>query len=177
MKFLFTKSNLPGSRLIRWGLNTDVSHFAILFMEDLGDNAIVIESRLGQGVRPIWLKDFLAHNDVVTAVAHDTDQEKYLYGKILDKVGGQPYDWKAVTFLSVAVIMKKLFKRPLPKKNLWGAKDMQYCSEVLNAMTSYLKQHGVPVHVYGNQMLTPERAREILLWSDEFKEQKKWQVS
>lgn len=170
MIFLFTTNQKIGAKAIRWGLDTDVSHFAVLFLSNLKEHGIVIESRLGYRVKPRWFSDFAAENRIVSALRPKglTAQGSILlYQDILDRVGGQGYDWKGVGFLTVAVLIyRKLLNKPLPKDNKWGDKELQYCSEVMWSIKDFLTDRGVNMEKYDSQMLLPNRAREILLESD-----------
>ena len=55
------------------------------------------------------------------------------YTEFVKKMGGREYDTKAVGWLSVDSILKKLRIRNPYKENKWGSKEAVYCQEVLSA--------------------------------------------
>lgn len=174
MIFLFTKSNLPGSKVIRWGLNTDVSHMAVMRSITPRDTSIVLESRLLSGVDVTWLRRNLSKNQVVTALIPRYAPEARLnavFDEMISNVGGEGYDWKGVSFIAAAaIVFMKLLKRELPPENKWADKNDSFCSEVLFGAAEWLESLNVDLKKYDSQMVTPDRARELLLESGSFVE-------
>ncbi len=176
MIYLFSKSNKLGSKAIRWGLNSDVSHMAILASHEyeINEQSLVIESRLSNGVDVTWLKTFKEHNEIVTAVKPIELMPKYsekLFRELATQIGGDDYDWRGVSYLTLAALyFVKLLGRDLEGSNLWASSKDQYCSEALLANARWLWDLKVDLNKYPKQMLTPGRAREILLDSGSFEE-------
>jgi len=172
--YLFTTSNKPGARLIRWGLETDVSHMAVLNGTFPLPVSVVLEARLSDGVDITWLKTFKKNNTVITALKPKDlghEEAKKLFDKMAQKIGGKSYDWKGVGYLALAAVyFVKIMKGKLKGSNHWAERNKDYCSEALLANVSYLKEIGVDLKKYPIQMLTPSRAREILLESGAFED-------
>jgi len=162
MIFLFTKSDKVGSKLIRWGLSTDISHLAILedYLPD--DLSLVIESRMLTGVDITWLRSFEKHSTIVKAYrAKEMEplESVRLFQKVSLSIGGADYDIKGVGFLAASVIICiKLLGKELPTENKWADKDDFYCSETLRAIKKELLALGVNLDKFANQMVTPDRA-------------------
>jgi len=170
--FIFSTSEKIGARAIRWGLNSKVSHMAVLGDIKPKQLSITLESRMSDGVDITWLKTFQSKNKVVfalrPAVINDELSEN-LFKELSEKAGGTDYDWKGVSFLAASVIIcLKVLGRALPKENKWADKDDDYCSEVMHILNGYLRSVGVDMEKYSKQMLTPDRALEILIDSGAF---------
>ncbi len=133
MKLLFTKNNLPLSRLICWAFGEPCSHFAIAF-----DNRVVFHSNL-KGCNVQWLASFLKCSSVVYTIPLDTTlaQEESVYQKCI-AVDGKPYDFGAFFFLCLDVILFKLFKIPLQKKNLFASDNSFICVELAECLSPVL---------------------------------------
>lgn len=180
MIFLFTKSNKIGSRLIRWGMkhptepDYDVSHMATLKGQTPEMLSIVMEARLSTGVDITWLKSFLGHNEIVYAFTpRDTsilDQEA-VFDLMAKKIGGKKYDWKAIGFLAASVVVcLKVLGTKLPVVNKWADKEDFFCSEMLQSISGYLSRSDIKIGLYGKQMLTPNRAVDLFIGNDNFKD-------
>jgi len=172
MLFLWLKSNKVGSRLIRWGLKEASSHFAICFDEQLGKTALVIESRLTTGVRPIWLGDFLATCEIVHALQAPITrgEEREFYRLFSSRLIGRKYDTWAMGYWVYAGLMYRLFGRRLPNRNEWGENELVYCEEILQYMPEYLEEMGVDISDIDLEMTSPEMAYNILKQSPYLRE-------
>lgn len=162
MIFLWTKSSLVGSKLIRWGLDEPCSHFAICFFENHGASALVIESRVETGVQPCWLGDFLGRNEIVHALhapIENVKAEAKLFHQVGSRLQGRKYDKNSVAFWSAMALRRKFFGTKMPPRNEWGRSELVYCVEVLEAMPEYLTELGVALNL---EMTSPEMAYNIL---------------
>ena len=134
--FLFTKSTKIGSKLIRWGLNEDSSHFAIGFDLGVGDRGVIFHSNF-HGLAIAWAKDFREHNEIVYELSPvlplKLEAEERLYQAVV-KNYGSPYDFKGFTFFVLAAIRQKMFGKRIPKLNPWGDYKSFLCTEVAEAM-------------------------------------------
>lgn len=129
MKLIWTKSNKLLSIFIRWGLNTDCSHFAIVFNSPAG--GLLFESNL-LGTHPKFYKNYKKHVTIVHEIDLniDIETENLIWDKVVDEYDGKPYDYPAFIYFIFRAVLKKLFKIPFPKKNKWGRNDMFICDEL-----------------------------------------------
>lgn len=134
MRIVFTKSNLIGSKLIRWGLNEPTSHVAFVF-----DEKLVIHSSLN-GVELAWFNTFCKKNDIVFHLKYDLplEQEEEIYQSILNNYDSSGYDYKAYFYFAWCILKMKLFKTPLPKSNAWGSKGSFLCTEMITTLPFWL---------------------------------------
>ena len=110
IELLFTTSDYKFSRLARWALNSDCSHFAILM-----DRKIVFHSNFaGAHIEPI--QSFLKMNHIIHRFQFNTlptlQQEDELWLRLIDMNYGKPYDFGAMLFLGLNLIGKKLVNLP-----------------------------------------------------------------
>lgn len=134
--FLFTKNSKFGSKLIRWGLNEDSSHFAVGF--DIGpDNRGVVFHSHFHGLGITWASDFLRKNEVVYTLTPvfqlKLDAEERLYQAVVRNYG-VGYDFKGFIYFVFAGIGHRLFGRKIGKTNRWGDKRDLLCTEVAENM-------------------------------------------
>lgn len=132
IELLFTTSDYKFSRIARWALGSDCSHFAISM-----DNAIVFHSNfMGAHIEPYSI--FMQKNKVVHRLGFKTalrlSQEEIIYQKLIKLDYGKRYDIGAMLFLGLNLIAKKIFSLPLSKKNLWEDKDLLICTEVYSSL-------------------------------------------
>lgn len=130
MKLLWVKGNLPLSKLIMWGLEEPVSHFAIAF-----DNKIVFHSDL-TGLHIQWLPSFLKTHEVVFEMEHSPglEEEEAIYQGVLDAYDGKGYDYGAFAYFAWRAALKKIARQPMPEHNPWGNKDRYLCDEVVQLL-------------------------------------------
>lgn len=133
IELLFTTSDYKFSRLARWALDSDCSHFAVRF-----DRRVIFHSNfLGVHIEP-W-DTFKQHNAVVHCLTINTtpslEQEEELWQRLIRLNYGQPYDYGAMLFLGLNLIGKRLFNLPLSKNNLWMAKESFICTELLESLS------------------------------------------
>ena len=132
MRLIFTKSSLPLSVLIRWFLNSDCSHFAIVFNSEGG--GLMFESNL-LGTHPKFYKTASKHFTVV----HDIelkispDAENHIWDVIVDQFDGARYNFKGFAYFCWRAFLLKAFKKPLPKINPWSMPGSYLCEQVFYA--------------------------------------------
>jgi len=133
MKLIWTKSNLPLSLFIRWGLKQDCSHFAIVFDDDNG--GIVFESNL-LGTHIKWFPTFKDH----CAIVHEIEvklplkKEEAIYQATLSHYDDKSYDYKAFAYFCWRTLLLRLFNVALPKKNAWDSKGAYICVGLAKAL-------------------------------------------
>lgn len=124
MKVLFTKSNLIGSRIIRWATGEDVSHCALQW------GPIVIHAAL-LGVE-IWAyENFLDVHEVKYEFELPQKDDADSLANLVKKQGSA-YDYTAVLWLGLSFLFKKVTGRLLPGPNKWASKRAFCCTEYLS---------------------------------------------
>ena len=131
MKLLFVRSQLLGSKLIRWGLRESCSHFAVEF----GDLGVVFESKLQGGAQIHKIEEFHRTHETVHTLAftypQDTDA---VFQTMMKKFLGDRYDFYAFFFWCKCVLANRLFGTPIPKKNLWAKHGYNMCTELASGI-------------------------------------------
>lgn len=134
MKLIWTKSNLPLSIFIRWGLKEATSHFAIVF-----DEKIVFHSNL-LGTNIKWFNTFKNHCEIVHEINYklSLDQEEEIYQKILNTYDDKKYDYPAFLYLIWRGILRRFFNKPFPEINAWKEKDTYLCTQLATSLPDFL---------------------------------------
>jgi len=157
MIFIFSTSNKLSSRLIRWGLNSKVSHFAI--GEANICDAYVIDSTFKTGVELQQLHNFRYDSKIVYMFeikTIDSRKSQELFDRLYLSLKNKNYDRKAIAFLSIVILFcRKLFRRELPIENKWADKNDYYCTEVALEIKDELKLYG-GIEIKESQMLTTD---------------------
>ncbi len=166
MKHLFTYSPKKfGSRLIKWGLNQDCSHYALEFFSDMKNDALILESRFPSGPRIRSKKKFLEQNVIVHSVNMPLPKKKenQIFFSACKKLLGLKYDWPAILFFAWWALKNKLTfgmaKRP--KKNPLGKDDLAFCSEVLFLINQEF--HFYNFDKIDSEMISPHECYELLI--------------
>lgn len=130
MRLIWTKSKLPLSVLIRWGLSEPVSHFGIVF-----DNGIVFHSNL-LGTHVEWFGTFAKHCEIVYSVECQMEllDEEAVYRDILDTYDDKGYDYCAFAYFCLRGFMRKFLRIPFPEKSAWTDKDKFLCTELAGTL-------------------------------------------
>lgn len=130
MKLIWTKSTLPLSLLIRYGLNEPVSHFGIVF-----DNGIVFHSNL-LGTHIEWYHTFTKHCTVVyeREYAMTLDGEEEIFQKILNTYDDMGYDFGAFGYFCYRALLYRTLGKPFPAKNDWQSSDKFLCTELATVL-------------------------------------------
>lgn len=121
IRILFTRSNLIGSKLIRWGLEEPVSHTAIEY-----DGLVFHANHLGVIIEPIG--HFTKHSTVVYLVDVPDPDGLTKLRRMTTKYWRAPYDGGSVAWLSIRALLKKIGIK-LKKANLWNSSSMFICHE------------------------------------------------
>lgn len=135
MKILFVKGTLPLSKLIMWGLDEPVSHFAVLF-----DDKIVFHSDL-TGVHISWYPTFLKSHEVVFETEfHEANlnEEEEVYQSIVSKYDGKKYDYGAFIYFIYRGFLKKIFNKSMPKVNPFGKSGGFLCTEIAELLPDWV---------------------------------------
>lgn len=124
MKLIFTKSKLPLSKLIRWGLNEPASHFAIVF-----DNSIVFHSNL-TGTHVDWYNHFKSSCEIAYELDYNLplEAEESIYQSILNKNTGKSYDFGGFFYFIWRALLNKCFGFKFPEINKWSKEGKFLCT-------------------------------------------------
>lgn len=149
ISILFTTSEKPMAKLIRWATGEDCSHVAILWDET------VVHSNW-KGVHSEHTSEFLKENRVVHTipVSEDSQEDVDRFLRVLSQPNRSPYDFGALLFCGIMLFSRKaLGLTKWPKQNLWQSSGMYLCTEFV---TEYL---------YGESdaLITPHKLYERIL--------------
>lgn len=135
VKLLWTKSNLPLSKVIRWISKEPCSHFAISF-----DDKFVFHSNLA-GVHPTFYSWFTHGIEIVHQLEfHESlEVEEKVWQEITSKFDKpRPYDFGGFIYFVLTGIAYRFFGRPMPKKNIWSDSDCYLCTELAMVLRPFL---------------------------------------
>lgn len=172
--YYFTSNNLVGSKIIRWGLDDDCSHFAIGFYDH--EWSLIVESTLGGGFNLCWKSDFLKRNKMVHILRHTRDKrwEGEQYRNICGRLHGSSYDYKGIAFWTAIALA---YKSGIIEKdemdgfnNRWADRNSVYCAEVLKAQSEFLGSIGFNMDDLKRQNLRPHKAYRLLLATGAFED-------
>ena len=121
VSIIFTKSKYPLSWLICSVTKEPVSHCAILV-----DNTFVVHSA-GLGVKIEHINHFSKMSSVLYRVDSDVPKDKAY--ELLGKHANATYDWKALLFIGMCLLARKIAPKWVPKQNLWQVSGMFICTE------------------------------------------------
>lgn len=166
---LWVSSGKIGSRLIRWGLESDCSHFAVCFDEDAAGRGIVFHSSAA-GTQMVWLRDFIDSHTVVHAleprVPLSLEGEEGVYKAILSTEAGLDYDWAALGWWAWRALLHKTTRYAIGSSNQWQSRSKRLCTGIAPAAYRAL---GVPQPPNIDfEMIAPHRLHEIALASGSF---------
>ncbi len=137
IKYLFTRSNLIGSRLISYGTKYDFqkteeapSHFAILFFD-----RIILHSNFANGVHLDSFYRFKQKNQVVCAVRREKCEMgriecMLLFDQLDRRAMSAEYDWPAILYFIWRIFLKWFLNKPMPDKNKWESENKWFCNEL-----------------------------------------------
>lgn len=161
MEFLFTTTDSWESKLIRWGLGVDCSHFAIRF----GD--IVFHSYEGR-IREDSYYDFSRQVRIVHTIKIPLSRSEEVISAITilqimrTALTGKKYDFTAIYYWAWRGLLKKLTGRPIPRHNLWGKKNKFYCCEIVIPIIPELQKiTGLKLNNIDWEMKSPHDMYEI----------------
>lgn len=134
MIFLWANSGKIGSKLIRWGLGTDCSHFAVVFDEKPQGLGVVFHSQLFGGVQIEWWNHFRKTHKICHALRVNSSlflvEEEEVYQTVVSRFYGQEYDHKAFIFWAYALMLYKMFGVKVPSINAWQESGRDLCTEI-----------------------------------------------
>lgn len=156
MRFVGSRSNTIGSKLIQWATGSKSSHVLIVF-----DDQLVIHSKLMTGVDLEWFTSWKKKNEIVWNIYLPLPLEKQeeIYQHILNEYDDKDYDYLAFLYWPIALIKHRFFKVPWPSHNPWGTQQGLLCTGL------YAK---LPVWLVGQfeegrlEMTTPDKLGEII---------------
>lgn len=176
MKFLFVKSSAIGSRIIRWGLKSQSSHFAICFDEDLGvQSAIAFHSYGTRGTQLLWFEDFLEKYEVVHAVElkhkPSLESEESIYRTTIAQDRGQGYDFKALLWWVWRGALHRFFSIPIPSKNGWQQNGYALCTKLAQRPVA---QSGFSPEGVDFEAIKLDELYALMLASEKFIDASEW---
>lgn len=130
MKLIWVEGSAPLSKLIMWGLDEPVSHFAIAL-----DDKIVFHSDL-TGLHIVWKNTFDKTRKTIFEydLTLPLEQEEAIYQNILNQYDGSSYDFGAFIYFGWRALLRKVFKKEMPQKNPWGNKNHFLCDEIIQLL-------------------------------------------
>ena len=130
MKLIWVEGSAPLSKLIMWGLDEPVSHFAIAL-----DDKIVFHSDL-TGLHIVWKNTFDKTRKTIFEydLALPLEQEEAIYQSILNQYDGSSYDFGAFIYFGWRALLRKAFKKEMPQNNPWGNKNHFLCDEIIQLL-------------------------------------------
>jgi hypothetical protein len=146
LKILWVKSNLIGSRLIRWGLGIDCSHVALWF-----EDVRLIYHSYGKGMHEVDPTEFFKINTTVHSIDLTCD-EFAIYSEFSAAVVDIEYDYSALAYLAWRGSLKKFLGVPFPQKNLLQHDSKYLCTEALYAFFEIYAKHTGEVILLQSQL-------------------------
>lgn len=142
ISILFTTSEKPLARLIRWATGEDCSHTAINW------DGCIFQAN-ARGVNTMHIDEFLKENIVIhTVVLPDHPDELDRIGNLATRLNNSPYDIGALLFCGFVLFCRKALNlKSWPKMNFWQSSGMYMCTEFV---TEYLNGGA-------DSMITPQQ--------------------
>jgi hypothetical protein len=131
MILLWTRNNLPGSKIIRWGLEEESSHFCIAHKHSKTGKHILVHQRLMGGFELDWLPAWLKTNEVVYSLEPKeiTHYESSLiFEALANEFSETDYDHGAFLYFSYRAALRKFTGKQLPRRNQWGSNKDPLCT-------------------------------------------------
>ena len=175
MIFLFTKSNLIGSKLIRYGLDEPSSHMAVVWgrcPNKSKEGGLVCHSQIVGGFHIDWWPAYGEKIEVVKAITPKLlgkSDRKYLTRKIIDDMWGADYDKPAFLYFTYRAFLRKYFDIPLPKHNPWSRQNDVLCTGVANAIKD-VKPEWFSEKFKDGDIMTPWQMYKNMMGSGYFEE-------
>ena len=165
MRVIFTTTDYPLSKLIRWMFNEPCSHFACTLYQD----QVVFQSNL-LGVDFGSFKAFSRKERVVFAFDFPMtkDEEDKVFDGIVERMVGNEYDFKALVYFGLRGLLKKLFRVPLPRTNAWQTKNQDLCTELAYGLPDSVVPPGIKA--MDLSMKTPYKLYQMMkIWHEQGK--------
>ena len=137
MKLLWVSADKFGSRMIRWGLGSDCSHFAVCFDEQdsltYGVPRGIAFHSYGMGTQSLMLRDFLKFYTVIHALEPIASvDEEAVYQAVINEEDERPYDYAALLWFSWRGLLAKIGFQPieLGELNQWQSEYARLCTGI-----------------------------------------------
>jgi hypothetical protein len=124
------------------------------------DDFLVFQSNL-LGVHPDGYKNLQAHATIIHQIEIKLEEatEEAVYKTLIDSETGRRYDFKAILYFAWRGFLWHYFKKPLPKRNLWGDKQSLLCTEMAEKLPHWL----IPINADENlDMVSPHQLYALL---------------
>jgi len=131
MILMWTKNKLPGSKLIRWGLSEETSHFACAFFATK-DKGLVVHQKL-HGFTINWLPRWKKENEIVFALqpkSDDRSRDRNILHAVMNTFSGTKYDIPGFIYFSWRAFLYKFFQVALPTENKWSREEHPLCTGI-----------------------------------------------
>lgn len=148
MRLVFTKSNLPLSKLIRWVTKEDCSHFLFVF-----DNGLAFESNL-LGTRPVFFVPDERHFVIVHELKVSCPQEieDKIWKSVINNYADRKYDYTGFLYLGLWILISRITGLKKPVRNKWSRKGTYFCDELYDCLDGV---PGLPNLKVAGSMRTP----------------------
>jgi len=106
--------------------------------------SVVYESTF-EGVRATTFESWITRNIIIQALPIGNADKIHM-----DRITclfGRKYDYAGLFYFAWRIILLKLFKMPLPKKNKWHKMNKYFCTEILSVFTEKDYQMSAPVQI------------------------------
>jgi hypothetical protein len=155
MKIAFTKSNLPLSVFIRWGLKEDVSHVVYIF-----DDKIAFHCNI-KGCHITWYNDLKKKVTVVDELEFKfpLEIEEKIYQSIIDENYGKGYDFLAFGYFVYRAFLHRFLGIKMPVTSRWGSSRRFICTSLGAKLP---KEHFPQLQHLDLEVVSPAKMREAL---------------
>jgi len=157
MKLIWTKSRMPLSKMIRWAFSIECSHFAIVFESPGG--GLMFESNLF-GTHPTFYRNSLKNHELVHSIdiPLSVKKEDAVWDIVVNLLDGKTYDFRAFVYEAWRALLFKLFKIPIPEKNVFEKPDSYLCVEIYDAI---MHEIGLPISI-DTGMINPHQLYDLI---------------
>lgn len=143
---LFTTNTGFFSSVCRWACDEDCTHFAVGF--DLSQpKGLVFHSNIKGGSVDFKL-DFYQHNKIIHKIGIaglSLQTEEQIFQFLISKAYQKNYDKKGWSFFAIKILLKKVFKTPLPEVNEWQEEQKFLCTEIYKIIQQALPDKLPPI--------------------------------
>lgn len=128
MNILFVNADKFGSKIIMYGLDSNISHVAIAF-----DDHDYIYHAIGDKIQKTKTQDFFDHYNLVDFVQYrfSDDVEKKFLKKFLKSIWYQSYDYSSLFYFAWDRVKVKFFGKPSSSFNPMNSDNAMLCTEVV----------------------------------------------
>lgn len=128
MNILFVNSERFGSKVIMYGLDSDISHVAIAF-----DDHDYIYHAIGHKIEKTKVQDFFDRYNLVDFVQYkfSADMEQKFLKRFLKSIWYQPYDYSSVVYFAWDRFKVKFLGKKPANWNRMNSEVSMLCTEVV----------------------------------------------